>query len=264
MSKSKLVSKVDGLIVRESGQWIVRKHFYLRRYLDIFSRGMKNRWQERTYIDLFAGPGRCVVRGTAEEFEGSPLIALQHDFTRFIFVETDKQCLADLKRRCSKSPKADRIEYWNEDCNEVARKLRPKGLSVAFIDPVGLDFNFEALKSLSSYDPIDLLMTIPIGMDVKRNFARYCAARDTSPLGRFLGPTAHWPSIKEAEDVLPEFKRIMSTLGFGTVQHADIPVQNDKQALLYYLVFASRHPRGLEFWKKISAQDEKGQMELGL
>lgn len=263
MSKSHLVSKVDGLDVRESGQWIIKKHFYLRRYLDIFSRGMKNRWQERTYIDLFAGPGRCIVRGREEEFEGSPLIALQHDFTRYIFVEMDKECLAALKKRCSNSPKADRIEYWNEDCNEVARKLRPKGLSVAFIDPVGLDFYSGALASLSS-NPIDLLMTVPIGMDVKRNFARYRAAPDTSPLGRFLGPTANWSSIKDAEDVFPEFKRIIGTLGYGTVQHADIPVQNDKQALLYYLMFASRHPRGLEFWKKISAQDEKGQMELGI
>lgn len=225
---------------------------------------MKNQWPERTYIDLFAGPGRCVVRGTQEESEGSPLIALQYDFTHFIFVETDKNCLAALKKRCTNSTKANRIEYWNEDCNEVARKLCPSGLSVAFIDPVGLDFKFDALQRLSTNKRIDLLMTIAIGIDVKRNFNRYCAAREASPLGQFLGPGANWDALRDAADVFPEYKRLIGTLGFGTIQHTDIPVQNDKQVLLYYLMFASRHPRGLDFWKKISDRDEKGQMEFGL
>ena len=32
---------------------------------------MKNLWRERAYLDLLAGPGRCVVEQTEEEFPGS-------------------------------------------------------------------------------------------------------------------------------------------------------------------------------------------------
>lgn len=67
----------DGLPVRESGTWVEDKLYYLERYLKIFSVGMKNKWGGRLYyVDLFAGPGRCRIRGTHREIDGSPLVAL--------------------------------------------------------------------------------------------------------------------------------------------------------------------------------------------
>jgi len=36
--------------------------------MDIFSKGMKNRWKGNlTYIDLFSGPGRCLIKPISKE-----------------------------------------------------------------------------------------------------------------------------------------------------------------------------------------------------
>ena len=81
------ISSIDGLLVRDSGSWIHRKYFFLKRYMYIFTQGMKTKWHHLTYIDLFAGPGRCLIRDTNSEVDGSPLIALGYEFSKYIFVE---------------------------------------------------------------------------------------------------------------------------------------------------------------------------------
>jgi beta-lactamase superfamily II metal-dependent hydrolase len=52
----------DGLPAAEVGPWAVEKYRRVGMYAEIFSTGMKNRWDCRAYIDLFAGPGHAVIR----------------------------------------------------------------------------------------------------------------------------------------------------------------------------------------------------------
>lgn len=84
----------DGLVVKDSGVWAKEKLYYLERYLDIVSVGMKKKWAGKLYyVDLFAGPGKCLIRGTNnEEVDGSPLIALKFNFAKYFFVESDEKC----------------------------------------------------------------------------------------------------------------------------------------------------------------------------
>jgi len=65
------VSKNDGLPIRDSGAWIETKHKLLTYYSDLFATGMKNRWTNRVYLELFSGPGRCLIRTTNKEDFGS-------------------------------------------------------------------------------------------------------------------------------------------------------------------------------------------------
>jgi hypothetical protein len=59
----------DGFIARDSGAWAKEKLYYLERYLDIVSVGMKKKWAGRLYYaNLLAGPGKCRTRGSNEEF----------------------------------------------------------------------------------------------------------------------------------------------------------------------------------------------------
>ncbi len=84
----------DRLPVRDSGVWAGEKLYYLERYLDIVSVGMKNRWAGKLYyVDLFAGPGKCLIRETRKEIDGSPLIALKFNFAKYFFVESDQRGL---------------------------------------------------------------------------------------------------------------------------------------------------------------------------
>jgi three-Cys-motif partner protein len=65
----------DGLPLDEVRLWTKEKHERLRRYVDI-TRGVRRKWVEglggATYIDLFCGSGRALIRETGERIDGSP------------------------------------------------------------------------------------------------------------------------------------------------------------------------------------------------
>ena len=81
-----VLSKIDGLIVRPSGPWIKRKHHFLNRSCDILTKAMRRKLA-LTFVDLYAGPGRCLINTTKRDVEGSPVLALQHEFSQYTFVE---------------------------------------------------------------------------------------------------------------------------------------------------------------------------------
>jgi three-Cys-motif partner protein len=67
----------DKLVARSvAGQWTREKLEYLRKYAAAFTGAMtpkklQGKWSELVYIDLLAGPGRCLHE--QDEFDGSPL-----------------------------------------------------------------------------------------------------------------------------------------------------------------------------------------------
>ena len=221
-------SVIDGLIVRPSGPWIRKKYFFLERYADIFTRGMKRQW-DLTYIDLFAGPGRCRIDLMNEETDGSPLIALNYDFSRYIFIEKDEKSYDALKKRCADSPKRSRTQFIPGDCNSVIQKVDPTGLSLAFIDPTGIDIHFDTIKTLTKNRRVDLLMTIQLGMDIKRNFGAYVKTGQGSQLDLFLGGGVDWQHLKTPRDVVTLYKSKVRELGYSTVESKDIEVRNIKR-----------------------------------
>lgn len=260
-TKKALVSTRDGLSVRPSGAWIDKKHFYLRRYMDILTKGMGRKW-ELTYIDLFAGPGRCLIESTGVEKDGSPLLSLDYGFSKYVFVEANPVDLDALKTRCKNSPKHPNIDFILGDCNRIVEKITPSGLSLAFIDPTGIDVSFETVRKLTHGRRVDILMNIQLGMDIKRNFERYKKQGDGSDLGVFLGGNVPWSDIKTARDAIDLYRQRIKGLGYGAVEFKDVTVRNSQSVPMYFLFFASKDPRGLDFWRKITTKDEAGQYEL--
>ena len=102
MSETHLLDPIDdGLTLRPSGAWAMQKLDYLMRYIDVFETSMRQKWQRRAYIDLFAGPGKCVDRKTGEVFLGSPLVALttRYPFTEYWFVDKEQPNIDALSAR---------------------------------------------------------------------------------------------------------------------------------------------------------------------
>jgi three-Cys-motif partner protein len=70
----------DGLIVGEVGPWASEKHDRLRRYIDA-SRGARAKFLPpkgragASYIELYSGAGRSVIRDTNQFIEGSAVVA---------------------------------------------------------------------------------------------------------------------------------------------------------------------------------------------
>ena len=64
----------DGLPLDEVGACAKEKHERLRRYVDI-SRGARRKFARggTTYVDLYCGTGRAIIRETNEKIDGSPV-----------------------------------------------------------------------------------------------------------------------------------------------------------------------------------------------
>ena len=94
----------DGLPCAEVHHWAEDKYRLLALYDELFSNGMKNKWDQRVYIDLYAGAGFSHVQGTRTFLKGSPIIALTVacPFDKYIFCEEKEELLEALKARVAR------------------------------------------------------------------------------------------------------------------------------------------------------------------
>ena len=60
----------DGMLCGTVHHWAEEKYRLLALYDELFSSGMKNNWEERVYIDLYAGSGFSHVEGTNTFLKG--------------------------------------------------------------------------------------------------------------------------------------------------------------------------------------------------
>jgi three-Cys-motif partner protein len=266
------VAKSDGLPARPSGPWIRTKHKLLAYYADLFATGMKNRWANRIYLELFSGPGKCLIRDTAEEDLGSPLKVIEHEFTKFIFTEMSVPAAEALAARLEPFPNSDRTEIWCGDCAKAIHRIQiPDGsLTFAFIDPTGIGHApFSLIESLSQKTRCDILINIQHGMGIKMNVHQYAPdAREKSALTRFLGHD-HWKKLPRHNPkeffvgVLDLYKQQLDRLGFSFTGR-EVLISNQQGTGLYLLLFASGHRRGKEFWEKSLKGVTHPELDLGL
>jgi three-Cys-motif partner protein len=145
----------DGLPARCAAEWSRDKHFYLSRYFDIFTTGMKYKWKNLVFVDMCAGPGRCRVRPRGDFVDGSPVMAHGHAFTHAYYVDTSPRCVAALHKRLAglAGPHAQILEG---DANALVqmvhdhvRALGHQTIGFAFIDPPGIEIAFDSLRCLT-------------------------------------------------------------------------------------------------------------------
>jgi three-Cys-motif partner protein len=238
------------------------------------TRGVGKKWAGNlSYVDLFAGPGRSVVRGTREEVAGSPLLALDREFSCYVFVDVP-EVLSILKRRLIDHPKASQIRFVEGDCNAVIEKVRdalpPNHLTLAFIDPTGLQIQFRSVRHLVQNRKMDLLMTIQLGMGVTMNLPQYLKT-EGARLTSFLGSAKWREDVKHggtasqfAHRYLSRYLQELRSKGYSTVREREIDIRNDQNLLLYVMVLASRHPLGGKFWREATQIEWTGQRRLNL
>lgn len=264
----------DGFVVRDSGIWAKEKLYYLEHYLDIFSVGMRGKWGGKLYyVDLFAGSGRCLIRETGEEVDGSPLIALKFNFARYFFFEADPDCFEALKQRIQvRAPEKD-VTLINGNCNELIGEVQPSrhSLGLAFIDPTGVSpLAFATIRKLTSNRRIDLIINFHEGMGVRMNIHQYTQAPHTA-LDMFVG-SGRWRHRLEKEPlsfdqlceiIAREHRENLESLGYLAFDADRVPIKMERDVLLYYLLFASKDRKGTEFWHKIGLIGPHGQRRLG-
>jgi three-Cys-motif partner protein len=246
----------DGLPARVIRPHTLEKFGWHGALCTIFATGMKGMWAKRRgYLELFAATGLAVVDDDRSEVDGCPLQAIERDFARLAVVAFNPHLAAALEQRLrARGVGPDRARVFWGDANdprvlaEALAFLPDPGLNLVFIDPEDINADWEAIKFIASRprQRADFLVNLPIGA-MKRNptskaittvlgtdewIARYGAGE---PLGLVF-----------RETMSKQFERI----GFQVARHKEIRAYAN-QTPIYDLVFASRHARGVEFWRKI-------------
>jgi three-Cys-motif partner protein len=248
----------DGLPIRDNGPWIETKHRLLTYYSELFATGMKNLWRNRVYLELFSGPGKCLIRDSGKEEHGSPLKVIEHEFTKFIFTEISLAAAEALAQRLESYENSRLAEIWCGDCAEAIERLQipDRSLTLAFIDPTGIGHApFSLIETLHRKTRCDLLINVQHAMGIKMNIHQYTPdADEQSALTKFLG-NDQWKLIPRhnARDffraVLDLYKQQLDGLGFGYIGR-EVLISNQQGSPLYLLLFASKHERGKDFWDK--------------
>jgi three-Cys-motif partner protein len=285
----------DGLPARESGEWVKEKLYYVKRYIDAFEIAMRGRsWRRRIFIDLFSGPGKCVVRDTNEFLLGSPLLALQtqYPFTDYYFIDLEQSNIDSLAYRVSESsiPK-DHVHYFMGNANskvkdvfmeiaecdkEFIRGVLPC-LNLAFLDPEGLELEWKTIETLAHLNRMDLIIHYSQN-GLTRNLDKCYSSEKDTVVDSFFGDRkwrdVYGNALSKRESIgvhralIDYYKSKLSDLGYivindsDEVAHEPLIRNTQRNAPLYRLIFASKHPLGNKIWNEVTKKDIHGQEKL--
>lgn len=189
------------------GDWTTLKLEILRKYLEAYTKALRNKPSAekpfvKGYIDAFAGTGyrtASTSSPTASAFEaninlelpemagpetqklldGSARIALavEPSFDRYIFIDRKKSHAADLEGLKEEFPHLEsRIDVVRGDANEKIRELCAKDWrahrAVLFLDPYGMQVEWETIEAIARTKAIDLWLLFPLGIGVNRLLTR--------------------------------------------------------------------------------------------
>ena len=257
----------DGLPVLMQGSWSQDKLYFVDYFSSLFNGGMKNRWPIRAYVDLFAGPGLCKDRSTGNEFFGSPLAALncKTPFTHLFFNDIDEGFIRALSQRQKRLYPSANVEYLNLDCNQaaqaIATRIPKSALTLVFVDGWNYEMQFDSLAYLGRRSSTDLIVTFHT-VPIKRNAHHSIEAVDA-----FLDDKDWREHLKSQSDIsnppttvlIDTFRKgLKRKLGY-TQFGEPMSIKNSKGSTIFHLLFASKHPKGLDFWEKSSTKLRSGQ-----
>jgi len=285
----------DGLLARESGEWVKEKLFYVKRYIDVFEVAMRDKqWRKRIFIDLFSGPGKCIVRDTNEYLLGSPILALdtQHPFTDYYFVDMDAQNIDNLRMRSNAFTKAaSQVNFLVGDANELVNKITDdiagfdkrfvQGLlpclNLAFLDPEGLELEWKTVETLARMKRMDLIIHYSQN-GLTRNLDRCYLSEEETVIDKFFGDR-NWRDVYKKVSgkretigvhraLIDYYKSKLRDLGYVAINDSEEVVREPlirntkRNAPLYRLIFASKHPLGNKIWNEVTKIDVYGQGRL--
>lgn len=191
-----------GEIHRFGGDWTAAKLAVLAGYLKSYTTALKNQPFRKAYIDAFAGSGVWTHRDDDEStisqtfsqtllfpelnetepqelLDGSAQIALKTEphFDTYIFIERSaKRCdqLEELKQQFSHLAARIRIQCGdaNQAIQQLCRKKWRSSRAVLFLDPYGLQVNWDTVEAVAATQAIDMWLLFPLGVGVNRMLTR--------------------------------------------------------------------------------------------
>ncbi len=283
-----LIPGEDNLPLQCVGPWVEKKFYFLERYLNATCQARKkfSTKGNSVFIDLFAGPGRCIIMNEKKEIDSGGVRALlrsEAPFNELYYFDIDEENVNALKNRL-KDKQNCIIQRGNSNkliiyLIKILQK-NPQRYHFVFIDPFGPSgIKFETIRFLSQLKRLDMLIHFPIG-SIKRNYKQWIRNDDGGVLDDFLG-TKKWRDeiLKVGKSQITElflniFKSQLKEIGFQeeglrVIANNDIDqiipavnVKNTKEVNLYVLILVSKHPLAPKIWNSIIKIDPNGQKQL--
>lgn len=260
----------DNLPSPEVGPWAESKHNLVSYYARQFSSGMKNKWHERIYIELYAGAGHSRIRDTSKIIMGSPLRALllPDPFDKYIFCEENPDSINALELRAKKIAPHSNVVCIPGDCNQrVAEILKaiPVGskehrvLSLCFVDPCDIGIKFKTIRSLSSRY-VDFLVLLALYMDANRAYHHYVKPKSAKVAELLDRPAwrSEWANAQSEGVPFPRFLAEAFSQSMQTLRYLPQPIYKMKEIIfpdknwpLYRLALFSRNPLAYKLWDDV-------------
>ena len=283
---------------RFGGDWTDEKLERVRKYLVAYATIMSKRNFRFAYIDAFAGTGYRTLKQEENQpelmfpelaeqssqrfLDGSARIALQTQpkFTKYIFIEKDESRFAELKKLKEEFPTVkDDIILVNADANVYIQDLCgnyswSKNRAVLFLDPFGMQVQWDTIVAIAKTQAIDLWILFPLGVAVNRLLRKDGNINEAyrHRLDEMFGTTDWFDAFYKTKTSLNLFGEQVSTekVGdftsisqyfverlktvFAGVAANPFPLYNSRNNPLYLLCFAAGNPKGAKTAIKI-AQD---------
>ena len=262
------------------GYWSEVKLDIIKEYASAYTRIMavqKDPSFSYIYIDAFAGAGRHISRKTGQFVPGSPLNALniEKPFHEYHFIDLNDLKVGELE---SLAGERKHVFIYNGDCNKILlEEVLPLAdyakyrRALCILDPYGLHLNWEIIKTAGAMKSIEIFLNFPM-MDINMNVLKHDQSRvDQEQIDRMnafwgdeswrdvayrksgqkslFGPEKEEKTTNEALEAGFR-RRLREVAGFGYVPEP-MPMKNSKDAIVYYLYFASQRPAAKEIVKDI-------------
>jgi three-Cys-motif partner protein len=181
------------------------------------------------------------------------------------------------------------IQYFVGDGNSIAQEIsnqiididrqyipgRWHSLNLAFLDPDGLELEWKTVATLAQINRMDLIIHYSQN-GLTRNLEQCYKSDEETIIDRFFGDRT-WRKVYQDSKksqagvhrlLIDHYKAKLQALGYVEVlrddETGDEPLIRNakKNAPLYRLLFASKHPLGHNFWKSVTRRDVHGQQRL--
>jgi three-Cys-motif partner protein len=261
------------------GYWSQVKLDIVREYAVAYSTILASQsYLHHIYIDAFAGAGVHQLKSSGELVSGSPLnaLAVEPRFQEVHLIDLDGDKITNLRNLVGDRPD---VFLYQGNCNQILiEKVFPRVKFEAYrralclLDPYGLTLDWAVIEKAAKMKTIEIFLNFPI-MDMNRNALwSNPAGADPADIVRM---TAFWGDeswrtvayaeqanlfggddlVKKAgnEQIVKAFQRRLKGVGFEAVPDP-IPMRNSKNAVVYYLFFASPNKTGGKIARDILAK----------
>jgi three-Cys-motif partner protein len=179
------------------GPWAKEKLDALARYLDFYTKVLKNQVWRTIYVDAFAGGGRAIIRPETrsaidgpslfldesevdaeqrELIDGSPRVALAvaNPFSRYVFIDPDPARANELEALKAEYGSGRTIDVLRTGAAEGIAWLTAQPISrrthrgIAFLDPFGAKLDWASVQRLADTRLFEVVVNFPLNMALQR------------------------------------------------------------------------------------------------